>query len=286
MSSPRGPRRILIADDDEASLRILERALRGAGHDVAACRDGTAALERLLAADGPRLAVLDWSMPGLDGVAVCREVRRRSSAPYVYLVLLTGRTAKADMLEGLAAGADDFLSKPPDDEVVRARLWAGERVLRLHERLLATRGAAASLAKGGGSQRACGLRILIADDDAVTRRILERGLGSEGHAVLAAPSGDRAWELLEREHVSVLVSDCMMPGLTGLELTRRLREEAQHPYVYVVLMTALGQREDYLLGMEVGADDFLTKPVDMDEMHMRLRVAAHVLRLQAEIHRA
>jgi DNA-binding response OmpR family regulator len=104
--------RILVAEDSPGPRRLLVTRLTDWGYDVAVCADGAQALSALQDTDGPRLAILDWGMPGLSGPEVCREVRRRALPPYRYLILLTGRGAKADLVEGLEAGADDYLTKP------------------------------------------------------------------------------------------------------------------------------------------------------------------------------
>jgi two-component system, cell cycle response regulator len=128
--------KILIADDDPISRRLLEATLARLGHEVLAVPDGLEALSSLLAADGPRMAILDWMMPGLDGLAVCRAVRHRTS-PYAWLILLTSRDRHEDMLAGLEAGADDFLTKPLSVVELQARLRSGARVLDSQESLLA-----------------------------------------------------------------------------------------------------------------------------------------------------
>ena len=127
--------KILIADDEPVSRRLLEGTLKKLGHDVLAVEDGTQAVATLLEADGPRMAILDWMMPGCDGLAVCREVRKRA-APYTYVILLTSRDRRSDMVEALDAEVDDFLTKPFDAVELRARLRSGERVLPLQETLL------------------------------------------------------------------------------------------------------------------------------------------------------
>jgi two-component system cell cycle response regulator len=127
--------KILIADDEPVSRRLLEGTLKKLGHDVLAVEDGTQAVATLLEPDGPRMAILDWMMPGCDGLAVCREVRKRA-APYTYIILLTSRDRRSDMVEALDAEVDDFLTKPYDAVELRARLRSGERVLSLQETLL------------------------------------------------------------------------------------------------------------------------------------------------------
>jgi len=132
--------RILIADDDRISRRLLERTLERLGHEVVAVTDGLTALAALVGPDAPQLAILDWMMPGTDGLSVCRLLRQRT-APYVYVILLTARDRREDMMAGLEAGADDFLTKPFDSVELQARLSSGERVLALQERLLAAQDA-------------------------------------------------------------------------------------------------------------------------------------------------
>jgi two-component system cell cycle response regulator len=127
--------KILIADDDPVSRRRLERALAALGHQVVAVADGLAANAELLNPDGPRLAILDWMMPGADGLEVCRAVRERA-AHYVYIILLSARHRQEDVVTGLNAEADDYLSKPFDVSELAARLRSGERVLGLQEDLL------------------------------------------------------------------------------------------------------------------------------------------------------
>jgi two-component system cell cycle response regulator len=126
--------RILIADDDALSRRMLEATLQRLGHEVLSVADGSAALDVLLGEDGPTMAVLDWVMPGADGVAICQAVRERS-AKDLYLILLTAKDRREDMIAGLAAGADDFLTKPCHASELQARVRAGGRVLELQERL-------------------------------------------------------------------------------------------------------------------------------------------------------
>jgi two-component system, cell cycle response regulator len=128
--------RILIADDDLISRRILALTLKKLEYEVVEVCDGTEALAALVANDAPRLAILDWMMPGLDGLSVCREMRKRLG-PYTYIILLTGLDSPEDLVIGLESGADDFLTKPFHPEELRARLRSGVRILDLQRELIA-----------------------------------------------------------------------------------------------------------------------------------------------------
>ena len=127
--------RILVADDDPINRRLLEALLVKWDYEVVLACDGNEAWKILSQKDAPKLAILDWMMPGVDGTQICRRIRKRSSDSYIYILLLTAKSQKSDIIKGLDAGADDYLSKPFDANELRARLWAGMRVLGLEKRL-------------------------------------------------------------------------------------------------------------------------------------------------------
>ena len=131
--------RILIADDEALSRRLLEKTLERAGYQVISVENGRKAADQLSRPDAPRLALLDWIMPELDGPGVCREVRKRREQEYVYMVLLSSRESKEDIVAGLESGADDYLTKPFDAEELKARLRTGQRILSLEDRLVEAR---------------------------------------------------------------------------------------------------------------------------------------------------
>jgi diguanylate cyclase (GGDEF)-like protein len=133
--------RILVAEDDAVSRLLLEKTLERAGYEVIAVEDGACAREVLCGSDAPRLALLDWVMPGLDGPAVCRAVRGRAEQSYVYIVLLTSKESKEDVVAGLESGADDYLTKPFNPEELKARLRTGRRILDLEDKLVEARDA-------------------------------------------------------------------------------------------------------------------------------------------------
>lgn len=131
--------KILAAEDNPVFQSMLRAILTKWGYEVIVAKDGNEALAVLEADNAPRLAILDWMMPGIDGVDVCRRVRAVGREPYIYILLLTARTDSEDLVEGIDSGADDYLTKPFNAPELRARLRAGQRILDLQEQLLAAR---------------------------------------------------------------------------------------------------------------------------------------------------
>ena len=131
--------RILIAEDDQVSRRLLEAHLGKWGYQVVAARDGDEAWRILESGDPPRLAILDWMMPGMDGTELCRRVRAEGREPYTYLILLTALSGEENLLAGMYAGADDYLTKPFKVNELRVRLRAGRRIVDLQDELIAAR---------------------------------------------------------------------------------------------------------------------------------------------------
>jgi len=131
--------KVLVADDDLVSRRLLESSLSKSGYRVVVAADGTEALRLLDGPDCPRLAVLDWIMPGENGVEVCRKLRQKAQEPYVYVILLSMKGLQDEIVEGLEAGANDYVVKPCDLQELQARVRAGKRILELHDQLVSTR---------------------------------------------------------------------------------------------------------------------------------------------------
>jgi diguanylate cyclase (GGDEF)-like protein len=127
--------KILIAEDDRGLASLLEVQVRLWGYEPTLVHDGVSALKALQEIDAPRMALLDWQMPGLDGIEVCRRLRQGVEHAYPYLVLLTGQAGSEAMVAGLEAGADEFLTKPVGSAELRARLGAGRRIVALQEQL-------------------------------------------------------------------------------------------------------------------------------------------------------
>ncbi|MCG6973084.1 MAG: response regulator [Desulfobacterales bacterium] len=128
--------KILIAEDNSTSRRILESILIKWNYEVISARDGIEAWEKLQGSDPPRLMILDWMMPGKNGVELCRELRERNDVGPMYIILLTARDDKNDIVEGLSAGADDYIAKPFNKDELQARIDVGRRMVELQDALI------------------------------------------------------------------------------------------------------------------------------------------------------
>lgn len=128
--------KILIAEDDPISRRLLESFLHKWGYDVRITSDGGAAWEAMQHPDAPSLVISDWMMPNMNGLELCGNIRAMKNSRYTYFIILTTKADKQDLIEGLQAGADDFLIKPFDQNELRYRLKIGERIIRLEHRIL------------------------------------------------------------------------------------------------------------------------------------------------------
>jgi phosphoserine phosphatase RsbU/P len=128
-------RSVLVAEDDKISRRTVVSALTRGGNQVVEAEDGAQAWEVLQALDAPQLAILDWMMPGLDGPQLCRDLKKLGDGRSRYLILVTSKAERQDVVKGLESGADDYITKPFDAEELRARVRVGFRVLDLQEKL-------------------------------------------------------------------------------------------------------------------------------------------------------
>jgi diguanylate cyclase (GGDEF)-like protein len=131
--------KVLLADDSALARRLLLQMLARWGHEAVVCADGEQAWAALQEKDAPVLAILDWEMPKLSGVELCRRIRATAREPYVYVLLLTANERKEGVIEGLAAGADDYVRKPFDEQELEVRIRVGQRITDLQTELVAAR---------------------------------------------------------------------------------------------------------------------------------------------------
>jgi DNA-binding response OmpR family regulator len=130
--------RILIADDEMATRRLVEAILTKVEHEVVVAKDGNEAWKILQRPDAPKLVILDWMMPGMDGIKICHMLREREGGEYTYIMMLSAKNETCDLVAALNAGADDYLVKPFDPDELHARVRAGERAVNRYAALRAT----------------------------------------------------------------------------------------------------------------------------------------------------
>lgn len=131
--------KVLIAEDEPVSRRLMQAALTRWGYEPMTANDGVAALTILQGPNPPKLVVFDWMMPGLEGVELCRALRAKPNMPYTYILMVTSKRTQENVVTGLSAGADDYITKPFDPEELRVRLRTGKRIVCLQDQLIAAR---------------------------------------------------------------------------------------------------------------------------------------------------
>lgn len=127
------------------------------------------------------------------------------------------------------------------------------------------------------------MKILIADDDLISRRLLKKTLEDWGHEVLAVENGREAWDNLQKSDAKFVIIDRMMPLIDGITLCRKIRLSKVSGYIYIILLTSMGRKEDIIEGLKAGADDYIIKPFDRDELNVRVRTGVRILNLEKEL---
>ena len=258
----------LLLIDDSATFRAeLGERLQEAGYRVVTAASGEEGL-RLAADQQPDAILVDGQLPGIDGPTVVREVRLDAVLRRTPCLLLTAAGEQAAEVRALDAGADGFVRKDETVEVILARVTALLRTAR-PALPLETRA-------GPGSKRILTVvvgpkRVLAVDDSLTYLQELSSDLRGEGYEVITARSGEEALELLAMQPVDCILLDLLMPGLSGEQTCRRIREAPQWRDIPLVMLTAMEEREAMIAGINAGADDYITKSSDFDVLKARLR---------------
>lgn len=263
--------KILIADDDKALVHMLSGKLGERGFEVFAAYDAIQAWMAVMRYV-PDAVVLDVSMPGGTGIDVLRKLKQFPKTSAIPSVVISGLSDHSLGDKAKALGADDFLVKP----------FSPEQLLQSLERVTGVKAPPPKVAPATNQPPA--FRILLADDDAATRRALEVLLSKWGYAVTAVSGGQQAWQILQSDNAPQLaIIDWMMPDIEGIEICRMLRERASEKYTYILLLTAKSEKLELVQGMNAGADDYIVKPFDPEELKVRLAAGRRIVGLQEDL---
>lgn len=308
------PLSILIVDDDEIERSLIGDQLEARGFDVVRAANGQEALALMVQRYFPVL-LTDWQMPVMDGIELAEQVRARGMDE-TYIVMLTMRDSAFDYERGYAAGIDDYLTKKLPDVELHARINAALNTAALRSSLKAACAALtaaearnplntmdsapqavtvsdpptghshATIEDIGASTQVLALpmmntpKVLLVDDDDILLQRLKIPIQETGYEVYTAKDGVVALAALKQEFMSIVILDRKMPGMDGLALCRAIRQQTWPGYVYILLLTAQDSEEDVLLGLEAGADDYLSKRVSDAQLIARLSAATRVLHLE------
>jgi two-component system, NtrC family, sensor kinase len=253
-----GPRRRVLVIDDSATFRSeIRQALEGTGYEVQEAGTGEEGLA-LAGATRPDAVVVDGVLPGIDGATVIRRLKSDTAMRDAPCLLLTAAEGTAEELRSLEAGADAYVRKSEDLGVILVRLAA---LLR----------SAIPTATETSSSLLGPKRLLAVDDSVTYLQELGSQLRLEGYDVVLAQSGEEALELLAAQPVDCVLLDLIMPGLSGQDTCRRIKQSAQWRDIPLVMLTAHDGREAMIDGINAGADDYIAKSADFDVLKARLR---------------
>ena len=265
--------RILIVDDVPANTRLLEAKLLAEYYQTATARDGFEALA-IAAEWQPDLILLDVMMPGMDGFECCRRLKADTATRHIPVVMVTALGQPSERLQGLDAGADDFLTKPVESETLMARVRSLVRLKRLLDEWHARGETARALGLGADPftiPSVAGTRALVVDDWDVSAAATMDALPKEGITAIRAHDGKEAMALAQTETFDLFVISLTLAGEDALRLVSALRGGARTHETPMLLLAELESRDQVVRGFELGASDWLTLPMDENELRARAR---------------
>lgn len=265
--------RILIVDDVPANTRLLEAKLAAEYYQTATARDGFEAL-KLAAEWRPDLILLDVMMPRMDGFECCRRLKSDPATRHIPVVMVTALGQPNERLQGLDAGADDFLTKPPETDTLLARVRSLVRLKRLLDEWDARGETARALGLGTdpfAMPSVIGTRALVVDDWDVSAAAIMEALPKEGIMVARARDGREAIEMTQNEGYDLVVVSLTLAGEDSLRVVSAIRGGPRTHETPLLLLAETDDREQLVRGFELGASDWLILPVDENELRVRAR---------------
>jgi two-component system cell cycle response regulator len=280
--------RILVVDDILPNVKLLEAKLKNEYYNVLCAYSGAEALE-IIKTERPDLVLLDVMMPEMDGFEVCRIIKSNPETEHIPVVMVTALTDSSDRVNGLEAGADDFLTKPLDDVALLARVRSLIRLKMTMDELRARESTATSLGvidENAEAEIQEPANILIIEDQEFESKKLQDTIESEGHMVTVASGGIEALELINHYLFDVIILSLDMDHDNddddGLRLLSHLRSNDKTRSI-PILMLSQNDSVKIARGLEIGAHDYIVRPIDKNELKARLKTQIRRRRFQEKL---
>ncbi|MEE9542816.1 MAG: response regulator [Thermodesulfobacteriota bacterium] len=263
---------ILVVDDMPVNVKILSTKLTAAGYECLKAYGGEEAV-KIARESNPDIILLDIMMPGMDGYEVTRILKGDPATSIIPIVMVTALEGVEDKVKGLDAGADDFLTKPPNQTELIARVRSLIKLKRLQQEA-EIRSTHDDPQPRTGLSNADGNKgsILIIEDDVKTSSLWSRVLASNYNCI-TAKSGEEGLEAMDKEIPDLVLLDLLLPDMHGLDLLKRVKKNPVMEEISVIIVSSINDLETRVKGIDLGSDDYLVKPVNALEMLARVRAA-------------
>jgi two-component system cell cycle response regulator len=262
--------KILVVDDDINIINFFQSVLEEQGYIVETAGNGIEAVKKAKQFQ-PEVILLDVIMPEMDGYEATEALKGDPDTSNMSVILVTGMNTLEDKVRGLECGADDFITKPFNFDELVARVRSLVKLKRLQDQLRTLEQECAQdiLLK---QQRSLSLNmVLIVEDDERIAKIMSNVLGTGGYLTYFIKDGNEAVEFIKDNVPDLVLLDLMLPGLDGLEVLKRIRENVMTTEVPVIVITAIDDFKTKIKGLYIGADDYLVKPVKSLELLARVK---------------
>jgi two-component system cell cycle response regulator len=276
--------RVLVVDDIPINVRLLQAKLSAEFFDVVTAGNGTAALE-LIGKEPPDIVLLDVMMPGMDGFEVCRRIKADPKSAHIPVVMVTALSDAADRVRGLKAGADDFLTKPINDLALFARVRSLLRLKMMMDewRLREETVGQFDLLDAAGAQdgdASSGARILVVEDNPLAAKSMVATLTGDGQTARVAATSADALAASKEERFDLIMISLLVDSENGLRLCSHFRSQEDTRQIPVLLIVDDFDTPRLVKGLDIGANDYLIRPVDPNEMIARVRTQVRRRRYQ------
>lgn len=279
--------RILVVDDILPNVKLLEAKLSSEYYDVVTATNGLEALEKV-ESENPDIVLLDVMMPGMDGFEVCSRIKQNPKVAHIPVVMVTALTDTQDKVRGLEAGADDFLSKPINDIALMARVRSLVRLKMALDEWRMRENTANQLgvtdeASNVMKQPVTGAKVLVIEDKEFEKRKVVETLAEDQDTVLGASYGPEAMEMVSHHEFDLIIISLNLEHEDGLRLCSHLRSNERTRNIPIVMVAEEDDMKKIAHGLEIGAHDYILRPVDRNELLARVRTQVRRKRFQERL---